>query len=484
VEESTPRADRGRTPRFAPAADYAAGIAGVAVLTIACWLLTPLTGYAAIALIYLLGVLLSGIVLRRGPVLLVAALSALCWNFLFIPPLFTLHIGKVQDALMFLTYFLVAIAIGSLTSRLRAREQAEREREHRATALYQFAQKIAAAPLLETACATATAEIRKVFSIDPIVVLHASEESRPTSSLNGEVISLPIKRFETTFGVLKIRKREHAKLTSVDRELLGAFTDELASLVERDRLMQIAAKAQLSYQAERLRKTLLDCVSHELKTPLAAIRAASQQLLNAVGEPGHDDLSRQLAREVESGSQRLNRVVNNLLDMTRLESGVIEPKLEWCEVRELLQAALQSEREAVASRDVRITVPDELPLALMDHSLIEQAIAKLVANAANYSPAGSPIELSAVYAGSGLAIAVADRGPGLPNGAAEKVFEKFFRAKGSATGGLGLGLSIARGFVEAHGGTLTARTREGGGALFEISLPVRVTDPLSFQSGS
>src|SRR4051794_22900842 len=222
------RGDKGATPlrSFAPLKEYILAVVGVALLTIACWLLTRLTGYAAISLIFLLGVLLAGIFLSRGPVLLVAALSALSWNFLFIPPRYTLHIEKLEDALTFATYFIIALTIGSLTAQLKAREH-------------------------------------------------------------------------------------------------------------------LAAQVQLAKDSERLRKTLLDCVSHELKTPLAAIDAASQQLLRLTHNTPNAEMLKELAGEIHHGSTRLNRVVNNLLEMNRLESGVIRPRYEWCDVHELLQSAIE-----------------------------------------------------------------------------------------------------------------------------------------------
>lgn len=339
---------------FVPLKGYVTAVAGVAALTIACWLLTPLTGYAAISLIFLLGVLLAGTFLSRGPVLLVATLSALSWNFLFIPPRFTLHIAKLEDALMFATYFIIALTVGSLTAQLKVREH-------------------------------------------------------------------------------------------------------------------LAAQVQLAKNSERLRKTLLDCVSHELKTPLAAMGAASQELIRSMPQ-------NELAREIHGGSRRLNRVVNNLLDMNRVESGVVRPNCEWCDVRELLQSAIEIERESIDGRDIRLEVPENIPLALVDHTLIEQAVAKLLANAGSHTPSRLPIEVDAQYKEEELMISVADRGPGLPNESIEQVFEKFYRGDDRKTGGLGLGLSIARGFVEAHGGKLTAENRDGGGARFIISLPVRVTD--------
>jgi two-component system sensor histidine kinase KdpD len=356
-------------PHFAPPGQYLASVAGVAALTIACWLITPLVSYGAISLIFLLGVLLAGMVLGRGPVLLAAALSALSWNFLFIPPLFTLHIEKFEDALTFATYFIVALTVGSLTAQLRAREH-------------------------------------------------------------------------------------------------------------------LAAQVQLAHESERLRKTLLDCVSHELKTPLAAIAAASPELVRSAPHAQNAEALRQLADEIHAASRRLNRVVNNLLDMNRLESGVVRPKQEWCDLRELLESSIEIERESLNDREVKLDLPENIPLAFVDHTLIEQAVAKLLANAVSHAPGRSPVEIDTEYKDDRLIISVSDRGPGLDPESVERVFEKFYRGDGRKPGGLGLGLSIARGFVEAHGGTLTAENRDGGGARFTISLPVRVTDPKSLESGT
>lgn len=361
--------DRLATGSLASLKEYLFAVAGVLALTIACYLLTPFTGYAAISLIYLLGVLLAGMVLNRGPVLLIAALSALAWNFLFIPPLLTLHIAKLEDALMFATYFIIAIAVGSLTARLKAREH-------------------------------------------------------------------------------------------------------------------LAAQVQLAQNSERLRKTLLDCVSHELKTPLAAIGAASQELLRLTPSAPNPETLLELAAEIRDGTNRLNRVVNNLLEMNRLESGVVRPAREWCDVRELLQSAIESEVGSTGGRDVRLDVPENIPPALLDHTLIEQAVAKLIANAGSHTPPRSPIEIDAEYKNEQLLISVSDRGPGLAAESAEQLFEKFYRGDARKAGGLGLGLSIARGFAEAHGGKLKAENRDGGGARFVISLPVNITEAQAIEGAS
>jgi two-component system sensor histidine kinase KdpD len=216
---------------------------------------------------------------------------------------------------------------------------------------------------------------------------------------------------------------------------------------------------------------------------LAAIGAASQGLLRLTPNAQNAEMLKQLAGEIHHGSHRLHRVVNNLLDMNRLESGVIQPNYEWCDVRELLQSAIEIERESIDGREIRLDVPDDIPLALVDHGLIEQAVAKLLANAASYTQPRLPIELDAEYKEE-LVISVSDRGPGFPVESGERLFEKFYRGDGRKTGGLGLGLSIARGFVEAHGGKLTAENRDGGGARFTIRLPVRVTSENVLESAS
>lgn len=349
--------------------EYVTVLAGVFALTAVCWFFAPLIGYEAIALIYLLGVLLAGMVLERWPVLIAATLSALSWNFLFIPPQFTFRIGKLEDGLMFATYFIVAIAVGSLTTRLRAREQ-------------------------------------------------------------------------------------------------------------------LAAEIHVAQESERLRKALLDCVSHELKTPIAAIGAASEALVHSAASTNDGALTRALATEIQDGSHRLNRVVNNLLDMTRLESGVVEPKREWCDVRDLLESAVASERAALGGRAVEVNAPGDLPLVLLDHALVEQAVAKLVGNAASYGPAEAPIEIAARTEGEVLLITVSDRGPGIRAGDEALLFEKFYRGDASKAGGLGLGLSIARGFIEAHGGKVTGENRPNGGARFTIALPARMTDARTLDSAT
>ncbi len=443
------------------------------------------TGYWAIALIYLLAVVLAATRLRRRPTLLLATLSALLWDYLFIPPRFTFYIKEVHDFMMFATYFVVALVVGHLTTRLREREQSERKREMRATALYRLTRELAASENLDAALRITLSLLRETFAAEAAVMLRdasgisphpggtfalsAKEEGvaawafqkkqpagRFTDTLpDAEALHLPLLAAGRAEGVLAVKLS--GPLTMDQRELLDAFAAQLAVFVEKERALQSSREAMLAAQSEKLQKTLFDSVSHELKTPLAAMSATLEQ-----SQPDHAELREAVGR--------LTKTVNHLLDATRLESGLLRPAPEWCDPGELVRETVQ--QAAIENRDLRVSVPSDLPPISVDARLLQQALLTLISNAATYGSPGTPIEVSVARDGSFLIIYVADRGPGLPPGGEEKVFEKFYRGPGAPAGGLGLGLSIARRLVEAHGGKLTARNRAEGGARFSIRLPL------------
>jgi two-component system sensor histidine kinase KdpD len=224
-------------------------------------------------------------------------------------------------------------------------------------------------------------------------------------------------------------------------------------------------------ESEKLSKALLNSISHELRTPISAITAAASTLAGL--PPGPQlELQKTLAAEIQESAARLNRLVGNLLDMTRLESGKVKPRLEWCELGDLVNVALRRDESELAGHPVKVQIPKGLPLVRMDFVLIEQALNNLLLNAAAYTPPGTPVEITAAGGAGEVALTVADRGPGLPPESLPHVFEKFYRVPGAPPGGTGLGLSIVKGFAEAHGGRVEARNREGGGAQFTIYLPV------------
>lgn len=476
-----------------PWAQYGAVLAIACAVTALGLAVEPATGYWAIALIYLFATILASIHLRRGPTLALAAASALLWNFLFIPPRFTFYIREVRDVMMFAMYFVVALVIGHLTSRLHEREEAERRGEERATALYRLSQALAATRESAEALAVVVKQIRETFGAGSCLLVRDeagrfSGEAHPASTLvlnpkeesvsawvfqhrqpagrftdtlpESEALHLPLLTGGNIEGVLAVKFPDDTPLSIQRRELLEAFASQIAVTVEKDRFAQISRKAQIAAQSDRLQRALFDTISHELKTPLAAISAAVEQSTDAP-----------IAREIRPAISRLTQVVNNLLDMTRLDSGMLKPNLEWADPGELVMEALERVEDQTRTHNISVQIPPELPPLHIDPGLLRQTLTLLISNAAQYTLAGTAIEVSVALDAGKMKVTVADHGPGIRPGDEERIFQKFFRSEGAPAGGTGLGLSIARRLVEAHQGSLTARNRPDGGAIFTIELP-------------
>jgi two-component system, OmpR family, sensor histidine kinase KdpD len=488
-ESARPRAEpiEERLAR-APWRDFGIALAIAAVVTGISLAIFDYTGYWAVALFYLLAVVLAATRLRRWPTLFLAALSAILWDFLFIPPRFTFYISHLQDFLMFGAYFVIAIVIGHLASQLREREQSERRREERATALYRLTRALATSRDLDEALPRVLALIKSSFLADAAVWLRdegglsrhnastfapsTKDESvavwafqkkqsagRSTDTLpDADALHVPLVTGDRAEGVLTVRLAN--PLTIEQRELLDAFAAQLALFVNKERALEESREAQIARQSQKLQKTLFDSVSHELKTPLAAMTAALQQ-------PQPD------CAELQQAARRLTRTVDHLLDATRLESGLLQPVREWCDPAELVREAVAA--SGLSDNAVRINIAKNLPAISVDSRLIQQALGSLLSNAVAHGKSDQPIEVSAARDDSMLVISVADHGPGLAPGEENKVFEKFYRGPRTRPGGLGLGLSIARQLVEAHGGQIVAQNQENGGARFSIRLPIGET---------
>jgi len=447
------------------ARDCLIGLAVVAAVTGASWLLTGTTGYEAVALVYLLAVVLLAAKLNRWATLLVAALSALLWNFLFIPPLFTFHIASAQDALMFGMFFVVAITVGHLTNQLRMRELAERRRQRRTAALNRLFSSVAGSTSLAEGLAGAVREVDTLFGARTRIDLDGTGQPAP-----GDFVS-PLETSNGRFGRMIVALTEPRPLTLDERELLETFAAQIAALVERYRLLERAEAARLTEHSERLHRTLLDSVSHELKTPLAVVEAATDGLATQL-EQAALPLAQTFLDEIKAANHRLRRIVDNLLDMTRIETGRVALTMEWCEVRDLLESAVEQLKNEVSPERVQITVSDGTPLVQLDFGLMEQALYNLLTNAVSHSPAGAPVQLQAGCEEGQLVVRVSDQGAGLLPGEETKVFEKFYRGPRARPGGTGLGLSIAQGIVRAHHGEVSANNNPAGGATFTIRVPV------------
>jgi two-component system sensor histidine kinase KdpD len=265
------------------------------------------------------------------------------------------------------------------------------------------------------------------------------------------------------------------QLTTDQHRLLEAFAGLAALAIERVHLAETARNAQLLEATEKLQTALLNSISHDLRTPLVSVTGALSTL--ADGEKLDEKSRRELIEMAHEEAKRLNRLVGNLLDMTRIEAGALRLQRQPCDVQDVIGSALEEISDRLSGRDVKVDAPDDLPLVPLDAALIVHVLVNLLDNALKYSPAGSPIELRARVADSNVVIEVSDHGIGIPPDELERVFDKFYRVNHPGSiGGTGLGLSICKGIVEAHGGTIRAESRPGGGATFIVSLPLDAPD--------
>ncbi len=273
-----------------------------------------------------------------------------------------------------------------------------------------------------------------------------------------------------------MRLREDRKLTVDQESLLENFIAQIGSAVERELLNEYTKKSIVIEESERLYKTLFSSVSHELRTPVATIMGASENLMRDISNhSGNSNLD--YASEIHLAADRLNRLVAHLLDMTRLESGMIKPKLDWSDIGDVIHSAMKDLERELAQHPATVSVQKEMPLVKLDFGLMEQALVNLLHNAAMHTPPGTSVSVESHVEGNECVVVVADTGPGLPHDVLPKVFEKFYRAPNATTGGTGLGLAIVKGFVEAHGGKITVKNRTSGGAEFIIRIPLNNEPP-------
>jgi two-component system sensor histidine kinase KdpD len=449
-------------------------------------------------LVFLLVVVLLALRVGRGPVWVAGGLSALVWDFFFLPPKYTFIIAKLDDFVLFALYFIVAIVLGQLVARIRIQEQAERRREERATALYELNRDLAEAVSREEIVWQLIAHVTGVFHAPVAVALAVNEHLavHPDSSLTlsekelgvadwafrqrkaagkftdnlpgAAALHLPLASERKAFGVLAVGFPD-ARLTLAQRDLLENFVQQAALVMDRVDLRTAAEQGRLLAESEKFSRTLLNSISHELRTPLAASTSAAAAL--ASSPPGNPDQQRTLVSEIQEANARLNRVVGNLLDVARLESSKVLPRLDWQDARDLVQTTLRELQRDLAGHPVSVDMAPEPMLVRLDVSLIQVALGNLLLNAAQHTPPGTPILVQAKLANEDLVLSVADRGPGIPPDVLPRIFDKFFRAPAARPGGSGLGLTIVKGFTEAHRGSVSAENRGGGGARFTLRLP-------------
>jgi two-component system sensor histidine kinase KdpD len=316
----------------------------------------------------------------------------------------------------------------------------------------------------------------KEGSVASWAFLHRQPAGRDTDTLpSAEGLHLPLMAGERALGVLSLRFRGSAPLTAERRDLLESFVRQIGLVLDRQRLRDAEQQAKVVAESERLSKALLNSISHEIRTPIAAITSAASSLSEAAGGTG---FQRAMVGEIQEAARRLNRLVGNLLDIARLETGHVKPKLDWCDVAELVQATLKDMEGELGGHEVSVELSPGLPLVKLDFVLMQQVLGNLLLNGAVHTQPGTPIQIGASAEPGTLVLTVADRGRGLPAEALPYVFDKFYRGPSVPAGGSGLGLAIVKGFVEAQRGLVKAENSPGGGALFTIRVPLGAPPPV------
>lgn len=489
--------------------NYALSVLTVGIITYINYLLLGYIGYLSVGLVDLFTVLLVAVFWGRGPALLTATLSALSWNFLFMEPQFTFAINRIQDVILFFLYFGIAAIAGNLTARIREQEKIARANADRTMAVYTLARETTRAIDMDGVLRIAVEQISSLFDADVAIILTEGNILRssphPTSALqlsekefsvafwafeNGkpagmftdtlpmsEAHYIPLLTPNRTVGVLGIKLHKKETFSTDLQMLLETFVSQVALMIEREMLDEAAEQAAMLQKSEHLYNTLLNSISHELRTPIAAITGAASSLSaqSTLVDPTKRNL---LIQDIRDSAERLNRLVENLLDMSRLASGRLALKLEWCDAGDVIGVAVKHMEKRLGKRSVTIQHNPDTPLVQMDFVLMDQVLSNLLDNACAYTPDNTPIDIASHARPGQLVISVTDYGPGVPETDLERIFEKFYRLPGSASGGTGLGLSVCRGIVETHGGQLIAENVPGAGARFSIVLPATAPPPV------
>ncbi len=499
---SPPTAPPGRSPLALTGG--VAAVAATAICTAVAWYGFGQEQLADVVMVYLLGVVVVSMRYGYAPSLLAAVLGVVAFDFFFIPPYYSFAVSDLRHIVTFAVMFLVAVVISHLTKRIRDQADSARGSEHRTASLYAISRELGLAASRDLLLAAADRHLREVFGVRVAVLLPGSDgmldaafaepgtlddadkdkgvaewvwlHQRPagvgTDTLpSARALFIPLRGARGRVGVLALYPSPQTHLGDAeDRQLLDTFAGLIGSAVERTQLAEEARRAHLRAETEQLRNSLLSSVSHDLRTPLAVVTGATSALLDEHG-PKDEHARRELLQTAHEEALRLNRLVRNLLDMTRLEAGALKVHEELQPIEEVVGAALGRMEDRLRGREVETHVPADLPLVPFDSALIEQVLINLLENATKYTPAGSPIDIVAHTQEGSVEVEVNDRGPGVSPRDAERVFDKFFRVREGEGGGVGLGLTICRGIVSAHGGRIWVEERPGGGASFRFTLP-------------
>jgi two-component system sensor histidine kinase KdpD len=488
-----------------PLGRYILGLFLVAAATGLSALIDPFISPTNLIVIFLLAVVVAAVYLGRGPAIVTSVLGVIAFDYFFVPPHLTLAVSNTEYILTFLGLLAVGIVISQLTATIRNQAEAVQRRETETVELYELGRDLTVAADLEAVAQAAIAHVGQTFSREVAIFLpenaharvfatspnlmvsendlavadwafeHGQVAGRGTTTLpEASMRYQPLKTTRGVVGVLGVKPLDPSRhLNREQLRTLDSFANQIGLAIERASLAEQARQAEILEVTDKLQNALLNSISHDLRTPLVSIKGALSSLVdeNILLD---ENASRSLIETASEETDRLNRLVGNLLDMTRLESGAMRIKKEACDIQDLIGAALEDVNDRLDDRPININIPEELPLIPLDFVLIERVLVNVIDNAMKYSPPDSPIEIHAQLAGAFLEMAVADHGSGIPPEDLKRIFDKFYRVqRPDNVGGTGLGLSISKGIVEAHGGFISAENRPEGGTIITVSLPIQ-----------
>ena len=470
---------------------------------------------ANLIMVFLLGVVFIATRFGRGPSILASFLGVAIFDLFFVTPYFSFSVSDTQYLVTLLAMLTVAMLISNLMANVRSQAKVAGHRERRATVLYAMSKDLTASRSEDEIVRTAVHHLYTEFGSRNVILfpdangriiypagraipesLHAADLSvaqwvmdhneiagQGTHTLPGaEAIYFPLSNKETMLGVLVLLPVNLRRVFLPEQQkLLETFLGQIAQALTRVRLTEQARKAQVEMEAERLRNSLLSSISHDLRTPLATIVGSASTLMEENNALKTED-KLELSRAIYDEAQRMSSLVNNILDMARLDAGAVELNKQWYPLDEIIGAVLTRLQKRLAGRPVTVKLPPGIPMIYVDAVMIEQVLINLLENVLRYTPERSPVEIIAEAASYAMEISVADQGPGILKGSENKLFEKFYRVqRESAQSGVGLGLAICRAIIEAHGGSIQAQNRPTGGAVFSFMIPMDQTPPVMGQ---
>jgi two-component system sensor histidine kinase KdpD len=498
-----------RAPSGKPFIDWRGYPQAVLLMVLATLLGYAVRGFlstANIIMIYLLCVVITAVFWGFGPSVLVCIASVLLWDFFFVSPNLTLAVEDTQYVFAFVALLLVGLTISYLTTRIRQQTEAAQGRESETATLYALSRTLAAVIGLDSTIRAITDSTRETFGLEAVIFLpdaqdkgalkphvnnpeivvgdnevaaaewcfqHQKVVGQGTDTLpNAKARYLPLSTARGTVGVLDLLVTDASRFSLQQTRLLEAYADLAAVAIERTQFAEKARSAEMLETTEKLQTALLNSISHDLRTPLVSVIG----VLSSLQEEGmnlDDSARRNLIQVAREEAERLNHLITNLLDVTRLEAGALKVSRQPCDIEDITGAALEQLGGRSDNRPIQTDLPKELPFVSADFGLTVQVLVNILENALKYSHPGSPVEITGRQVGQQVEIEVADRGAGIPPEDLVRVFDKFYRVqRPDNVAGTGLGLAICKGLVESQDGRIAAENRPGGGTIIRLSLPV------------